>query len=158
MGSKESGLASPRRRPLSGEEFRSTYSKVPRLCVEVVVKTDAGVVLLVRKEASWKGQWHIPGGTVFYQEPLETAVERVAQEELGIEVNIEKLIGYIEYPSEVKERGFGWAVGIAFLCTPASDVDSAAWEKADIKVFQELPDNLIEEQRPILEQALAAAV
>lgn len=73
-------------------------------------------------------------------------------------MSIEKLLGYIEYPSEIKERGFGWAVGIAFLCTPASDIDHDAWKKESIEAFKKLPDNLIEEQRKILEQALATTI
>ena len=143
-----------RQHPFTPEEFKNIYSKVPRLTVEVIVKMEGGVVLLLRQEDSWKGKWHIPGGTVLYQETVESAVKRVAEEEIGLEVKTEKLLGYIEYPSELKERGFGWAIGLAFLCTPASPVDHAGWEKAGLKVFQELPENLIEEQRPALEQAL----
>jgi len=147
-----------RKRPFTPEQFKEIYSKVPRLTTEVIVKVNSGVVLIVRQEDSWKGKWHIPGGTVFYQETMHEAVKRHAQEELGIEVQVGKLFGYIEYPSEQKERGYGSAVGLAFLCTPASEIDYAAWEKAGIKVFQKLPDNLIEEQRNILEQALATDV
>jgi ADP-ribose pyrophosphatase YjhB (NUDIX family) len=147
-------MHTPRLQPLTAEEFERIYSKVPRLTVEVILKVDNGVVLTLRTEKSWQGQYHIPGGTVLYQEPLTGAVQRIAQEELGISVKIQQLVGYIEYPSEVLERGFGWSVGIAFLCEPAEEVDLKDWEARNIRVFEALPENLIAEQRPILEKAL----
>ena len=140
-----------RLQPLSSAEFQEIYSRVPRLCVEVIVQTDRGIVLVQRQEESWKGQWHIPGGTVLYKETLAAAVQRLAEEELGIAVRTDKLVGYIEYPSEERERGFGWSVGIAFLCAPQSGIDWEKWNTNHIKPFTELPDNLIAEQRKILE-------
>ena len=93
-------------KPFSHEEFKNIYSRVPRLCVELVVKTPEGVILSLRKLPSYRGKWHIPGGTVFYKEKVTDAVKRVAAEELGIEVSIRELLGYIDYDSEEKERGF----------------------------------------------------
>ena len=60
-------------KPFSSEEFRSIYSKVPRLCVEVIIKTSGGIVLSLRKLPSWHGKWHIPGGTVYYKEKVADA-------------------------------------------------------------------------------------
>ena len=62
-----------RKKPFSPEEFKLLYSQVPRLVVEVIVKTEIGVALTLRKDTAWNNLWHIPGGTVFYQEyiPLD---------------------------------------------------------------------------------------
>lgn len=135
---------------LTHEEFKAIYSKVPRLCVEVVIKTEQGILLTLRKEPAYKGLWHIPGGTVDYRESLHDAVKRIAKQELAIEVSVEKLIGYIEYFSEEKERGFGYAVGIEFLCHPHSTdfhVDDQAYEA---KFFQSFPENMVTEQKKFL--------
>lgn len=35
----------PQKHPLSKEEFDSIFAKVPRLTVEVVIKTDDGIVM-----------------------------------------------------------------------------------------------------------------
>lgn len=46
-------------------EYDSIYSRVPRLCVEVVISTRAQGVLLTRRDIPPNiGAWHIPGGTV----------------------------------------------------------------------------------------------
>lgn len=144
-----------RHHPFSSEEFKAIYSRVPRLTVEVIVKLDNGVALIKRQEPSWHGQWHIPGGTVLYKETIEQAVKRLAQEELGIQVKMQSLIGYIEYPSEEKERGFGWSIGMAFFCEAVNEIDWEQWQKEGIEVFENLPKNVVEEQRMILEKVLS---
>jgi ADP-ribose pyrophosphatase YjhB (NUDIX family) len=139
------------KKPFTFQEFKKIYSRVPRLTAEVIILTPEGVVLAKRQEKSWHNQWHIPGGTVFHQEPLKKAVQRVAQDEIGVTVNIKKLLGYIEYPSTEKERDFDWPVGIAFLC----EIKSGQLLKNErIKAFKKLPKNIISEQRKILQTVL----
>ncbi|HYD35399.1 MAG TPA: NUDIX domain-containing protein [Vitreimonas sp.] len=140
--------------PFTADEFKHIYSQVPRLTVEVVVMTTQGVILTWREESSWQNSWHIPGGTVYYQETLHDAVHRIAGEELGVEVEIEEQIGYIEYPSEEKERGFGWSVGIAFQCRLADEAELPNLLSDKLNTFFELPSTIIEEQRAIIEKVL----
>ena len=90
---------------LTIKEFKEIYSKVSRATVSLVIKTNKGIALSLRNLPSWRNKWHLPGGTIFYKETVENAVKRKAKEELGIKVKIVKLLGYIEYPSEEKERG-----------------------------------------------------
>ena len=85
-----------------------------------------------------------------YGEPLTDAVLRVAEMELGARVEIDDLLGYIEYPSHL-ERGLDWPVGIAFRVhlTAASAEqlqtvpDVTAW-------FSTLPQDMHEEQKAFL--------
>ncbi len=144
----------PRLQPLSDQEFESIYSKVPRLCVEIVLLSGEGLVLSQRSHSSWKGQWHLPGGTVLYQESMEDAVKRIAKEELGITVKICDLLGYIEYPSEVKERGFGWSVGMAFLCETKQELPEVNQDQEPVKLFKNLPTGIVAEQRAFLKKVL----
>ena len=92
------------RTPLPQAEYEAIYAKVPRLTVEVVIVSSDGVLLALRQKGPCVGLWHIPGGTVRFGEPLTDAVQRVAEEELGAEVAVDGLLGYIEYPSHL-ERG-----------------------------------------------------
>jgi ADP-ribose pyrophosphatase YjhB (NUDIX family) len=86
--------------PLTQKEFDEIYAKVPRLTVEVIVKNDKGAVYLTRRAIEpCKGQWHLPGGTVRFGEPVAEAVKRIAERELRITVKQAKNVGYIEYPS-----------------------------------------------------------
>ena len=139
-------------RPFSPEEFKAIFSKVPRLCVELVIKTPEGIILALRSLPTWSGQWHLPGGTVFYKEKIAHAIERIAKDELGISVNIQRLLGYIEYPSEEKERGFGSTVGMIFLCShnKVTDIKPNNDEASEIKIFKELPPNIVEEHHKFL--------
>ena len=74
------------KKPLTFEEFKTIYSKVPRLTVEVIVKTDKGILFTKRLIPPYVGSWHFPGGTVYYKETITDAIERVAQDELGVKV------------------------------------------------------------------------
>ena len=121
-GSRSGGHVAP---PLSEQEFRETYAKVPRLTVEVVVRGPQGVLLTQRSVGPCAGLWHIPGGTVRFAEPLVAAVRRVASAELAMEVEVGPLLGYIEYPSHYR-NGLDSPVGMAFLCHVADDSASAA--------------------------------
>lgn len=143
-----------RKQPLSHEEFETIYSKVPRVTVEVVITNAKGVVLALRQEPSWHGLWHIPGGTILSKETVHQALERIAYEELGVRVSVGEILGYIEYPSEEEEHGFGWSVGLAFHCQLASSVDQERWDREKIQFFTALPDNMLEEQQAVLELAL----
>ena len=138
--------------PLTEEEFKSIYSRVPKLTVEVIIKTPDGIVLSLRDLSSWHNQWHIPGGTVFYKEFVEDAVRRVAKNELGVDVSILSLIGYIEYPSEENERGFGQSVGLAFLCEATSTEFINDTQSSKIQIFSELPENTVLEQKEFLDK------
>ena len=66
------------------KEFLSIYRKVPRLCVDLVVKNKNGVLLTKRDIKPSKGMWHIPGGTILYDESVKDAIKRVAKEETGL--------------------------------------------------------------------------
>src|SRR5258706_5317068 len=107
--------------PFTLEEFRSIYSQVPRLTVEVIIKNENGLLLTLRKIQPFQNLWHIPGGTVYFKEPISIAVSRVAKEELGVEVQIEKFLGYIEYLHQDDiGNWFDHPVGLVFLCNQIS--------------------------------------
>lgn len=143
--------------PFSYEEFKEIYSRVPRLAVELVIQTPEGVALTLRSRFGWENKWHMPGMTLLYKERVVDAIQRVAQEEAGVSVRVERLLGSIEYTSEEQERGFGWTVSLAFLCTVISGELRVNKDASDIKAFRKLPQNLIEEQRNILESVLCSS-
>lgn len=133
-------------------EFHAIFSRVPRLSVEVVIVTpERGVLLMLRDIPPNIGAWHIPGGTVMFGERLTDAVKRVARDELGLEVTVGDLLGYIEYPSHY-ENGLDSPVGLAFATTPAAGLaddppEGCAW-------FRSLPAGLYSEQAEFLARQL----
>ena len=138
-------------KPFSKEKFKEIYSKVPRFCVEVLVRSPQGLLLSLRKEGhGWANMWHFTGGMVFYRESIEDAVHRVALEEAGVKVKIVKCLGMMEFLDEEKERGFGHSISASYLCDlvegePRPDEDSAALE-----YFKEIPENIVWQHRDLL--------
>ena len=132
-------------------DFDAIFSRVPRLSVEVVIYTpERGVLLVLRDIPPNVGAWHIPGGTVLFAERLTDAVRRVARDELGLDVSVGNLLGYIEYPSHY-ENGLDSPVGLAFHTVPAAAPDADPPEGCNW--FQSLPAGLYAEQAEFLARA-----
>lgn len=135
-------------RPFTFEEFKAIYSKVPRLCVEVVVCGENGVLLTYRDIDPWKNTWHLPGGTVYFEEPAVDACKRIAKEELGADVSIDKFAGYLEYPSTKDQPGaFDWSVSLMFLASLTSNKINLSSEAKDYKFYKKLPENTLPEHK-----------
>jgi len=139
-----------RKQPFTSQEFKEIYSKATRLTVVLVIQNEKGILLTLRQKNGWEGKWHIPGGTVFYRESLEDAVKRVAREELKLEVNVKNLLGYIEYPSEVEERGFGYTVALAFSVKSENFNFIPDDQVSEANFFKTLPENIIQEEKEFL--------
>lgn len=136
--------------PLPEAEYQEIFRKVPRLTVELVVRSDFGVLLTRRAGGPCDGLWNLPGGTVRFAELLSDAVHRVALDEIGVDVVIDELLGYIEYPSHA-QRGIDWPVGLAFrthLPTDRGQMLSTVHDR--LEWFVQLPDEMHEEQRCFL--------
>jgi len=148
----------PRNRPFSDAEFKTIYSQTPRLTVDIILKIGSGLVLVERQEESWHGQWHLPGGTVFYREKLANAIRRVGLEELGIAVQPLKLVEPIEYWDELEERGFGFSVSLVYICEAVEPITPeliSAWKNQKIEIFDQVPANTVREQIPLIKHQLS---
>ena len=143
------------RGPLPQKEFDSIFSRVPRLTVEVVIdSTSHGVLLALRDFGPCQGLWHLPGGTVRFGEPVVEAVRRVASDELGVAVEVGRLLGYIEYPSHY-ENGLDSPVGLAFHVDVAGGPPDAHALRSQCAWFTVLPANMHEEQIQFLAEHLS---
>ena len=103
---------------LSKEEFVDIYKRVPRLTVDLVIKSADGILLSLRDIEPWKGFWHLPGGTVAKGEKITEAAERIAKGETGLDIKIIKELGYLEYLVEVREEGNLHSVSIVLEVEP----------------------------------------
>lgn len=136
--------------PFTQEEFDDIYSKVPRLTVEVLLNDPIkGTYLTLRDIEPCKGQWHLPGGTVFFGESLETSVKRVAEREIGIDVIASHMVGLIEYPGHYK-NGMDQPVGIVFLVDDYKGEVTVNDEAAKGQWFTKLPEPMHGEQDTFL--------
>jgi len=133
-------------------EFYRIYNKVPRLCVDIIINSDEGILLSKRNISPAKGKWHIPGGTVFFDETLEQAAKRISKEELGLDIELVKTLGIIEYLT--KEEIFGRPISIVFLARIVSGVLKLDKQSTEIGFFKNPPENMPIDQRKFLENNL----
>lgn len=110
--------------PVGDEAWRTIVANVPIVSVDLVVRVDGGVVLGKRTNEPGAGEWFVPGGRVHRGERLSDAVHRVAAEELGVDVEIERRLGVYEHfwdAAEYEGVDGKHYVPVGFLVVPADD-------------------------------------
>jgi ADP-ribose pyrophosphatase YjhB (NUDIX family) len=131
---------------LPKDEFMAIYHRVPRAAVDVIVKTDQGIVLTKRSIPPYQGMWHIPGGTILFMEPVDHALARIAAEELGIEIKVVGLLGLIEYFNDNGRH----TICNEYLAQIASGEIRGSDQGEEWAFFNQVPDNIIPEQGDFL--------
>jgi ADP-ribose pyrophosphatase YjhB (NUDIX family) len=107
----------------------------PKVAVGVVVEMDGGIVLGKRAHEPMLGAWSFPSGFVDAGEVLEDAAVREVEEETGLKVQLERLLGVY---SRAGER----VVFIAYAGRPVGGTLAAGEECFEVKTFP--PDALPE--------------
>lgn len=131
--------------------------ETPKLMVDVVVPSEDGRVLLIRRGSEpFEGRWALPGGFVEVGETVEDAAVREANEETGLDVEILRLVGVYSQPDR-DPRGHN--VSCAFLArpTPGSSADpSAATDAAEAAFLDPWTVELAFDHAKIVADALTA--
>lgn len=99
--------------------FECFLEKMPQVCVELVVESDQGILLIKRTQKP--NLWFWPGSRLYKGEALEDAAHRIAHEELSIGVDLEKQLGVHSHFWETEEVDEGVSrhtVNVVFLATP----------------------------------------
>lgn len=148
-----------RKQPLTSEEFQGIYSKVPRLCVDLLIVHEGKVLMTLRTKNGWEGMWHLPGGTVYLNERIVDAVRRVGLEELSVEVKIAKFLGYQDWINLGDGPGFGSGCSLVFLCliegTEGIILDEGA---SEFRLFDQIPENIVVEHERWVRDVLTLGV
>lgn len=129
------------------EVFKSIYSQVPRLCVDLVIRDNEGVLLTFRN-IDPKGFWHLPGGTVLLDESVEEAAQRIAQEELGVEISLKKLLGVMDFHQGY--TGLGHPVSLAYDVIITRGEIKLDEQASEAKFFKKIPSNTLGEHKKFL--------
>lgn len=108
----------------------------PSLAVDVIISSDAGVVMIKRGQGPYKGMWALPGGFVQYGEEVEDAAVREAREETGLRVRLRKLVGVYSNP---KRDPRGHVVSVCFLGEKVSGELKSTKEVMEARVFEDIP-------------------
>lgn len=106
------------RKFLPDELYELIFKLVPRLCVDVVIVNEHNdsIVLVTRDVGANAGMWNIPGGWIKYNERMERAVLRKAEQETGLDVKIDKTLsnGIIKLYDNPDIDKIGWRRGEGF--------------------------------------------
>src|SRR5215207_5295209 len=100
----------------------------PKVAVGVVVEMDGGIVLGKRAHEPMMGAWSFPSGFVDSGEVLEVAAVREVEEETGLKVRLDRLIGVYSRPGER-------VVFIAYAGTPVGGKLEAGEECFEVRTF-----------------------
>ncbi len=139
------------------ESYKMILDNMPIVCIDsVVVNADGEYLLVKRNNHPLKGEYWLPGGRLMKNETLREAVKRKMKQELGIDVEIERLMGFFETvfkKTSINVAGGFHAVSFVFLLKPLQekivlDNQSSSW-----KWFKELPEKLIELLQPFQEES-----
>ena len=137
---------------LPKKEFKRIFSKVPRLCVDLVIKDKTGIVLVLREIAPWKGLWHVPGGTVYFGESLKQAAVRVAKEETGLKVEVVKPLIATEFLEEIKSAN-RHTVSVGLLCKIKGGKLKGSFQGETVRIFKTIPKRTIAKHKKIIDSA-----
>ena len=137
------------------EKYKMIMENMPIVCTDGVIVNDNGEYLLVyRNNHPLKGEYWLPGGRVMKNETLCEAVKRKMNQELGIDVEIERLLGFFEtvfQKTRVSGIGGFHAISFVFLLKPLQEKIVLDSQSSDWKWFNELPAKFLEMLQPIQE-------
>jgi colanic acid biosynthesis protein WcaH len=83
--------------------WRTIVANVPIVSVDLLVRTDEGLLFGKRTNEPAKGYWFPPGGRVQKGETRADAVHRVAREECGLDVELVESLGAFEHIYETAD-------------------------------------------------------
>ena len=132
-------------KPIPPDKWETIVANVPLVSVDLVVEHDGGVLLGKRENEPAKGEWFLPGGRVQKGETRREAVHRVANEELGVTVEINESLGAFEHiydTSDVENVDTKHYLANGYVVDVASEQFQADNQHEKIRVFQSKPDSL----------------
>jgi colanic acid biosynthesis protein WcaH len=111
---------------LSFDKLAQVVENAPLVSIDLIVKNDRDEILVgLRKNEPARDFWFVPGGRILKEERIAQAFERIACEELGLNLTYEDagFVGVFEhfYPSNFTQKGsFGTHyVALAYQITTA---------------------------------------
>lgn len=76
---------------LPDEVFFYISKTTPLVNVDLLIKDEKGRTLLSWRNDQYSGKgWYVPGGIVRFKETLETRVKKVAEAEIGLDIDFDK--------------------------------------------------------------------
>lgn len=125
----------------------------PSLAVDGLIIHQGKLVLIKRKNPPFKGKYALPGGFIEYNERVEEAVVREAEEETGLKTGIKSLIGVYSAPDRDPR---GHTISVVFQLEVKGGKLKSGSDAEDVELFdlKKLP-KLAFDHDVIIKDALA---
>lgn len=127
----------------SKNEFDIARAYFPFSCVDLVVMSNRGIVLTMRRIEPYKGMWHLPGGIIHRGQTMLQKAEEVAERELRCKINVHHFLGVFE-----NFHPYRHDISHCFLATMQNK--DHKFTGIDTKFFMEAPDNTIPFHKKII--------
>jgi perosamine synthetase len=95
---------------INDELYKKIHQNMPIACIDVVLRTPDGFILVKRDNQPAKKQWWLVGGRIKRNESMKDAVIRKVKEEIGIGITeVNKILGGYEtiFDTDPFEHGMG---------------------------------------------------
>ncbi len=120
----------------------------PYSTVDVVIRNNDSFILAKRTIPPYQNKWNLPGGVVFKTEKLAVAAKRVAKEELGLTVKIERFLGVYENPVLSRHD-----ISHVFIVSILKGKIIHDFQSSEVKFFKNVPQNMVPYQKKIVYDA-----
>ena len=127
---------------IPNNEWKTIVSNVPIVSVDLLVQYKNGILLGKRVNEPAKGHWFMPGGRVQKGETRSEAVHRIAEEELGLKVQIVESLGTFEHfyqKSDVDEIKTKHYLANGFVVDVLDGDPQPDDQHSDLRVFHSIP-------------------
>ncbi|PIS16659.1 MAG: hypothetical protein COT61_02785 [Candidatus Portnoybacteria bacterium CG09_land_8_20_14_0_10_44_13] len=116
----------------------------PSAVVAGMIINKEGKILLC-KSSKWNNLWVVPGGHIEYGESIEEAIKREVKEEVGLDIELEKILfvqELIEPKDYFKKRHF-----ISFQCICSTKIDDVKLDNIEMQNYKWVkPENALKEE------------
>ena len=117
-----------------------------RVGVFAVIESGGKILLARRRDINW---WNLPGGGMEAKETVDEALRREVREEVGIEIDIDYLVGVYSKPQKSEIVLSFWCHHRSGTPTTSDEVSEVGWFAPDA-----LPEPLLPKHRQRLLDAL----
>lgn len=116
---------------LSDDDYDFIYSRVPRICADLLIVNSKGQVLMTKRTIEpYIDHWHLPGGRIKFKESVKDALNRVSKAEIGVEFDEDiKLVGVCEYPDEIQKEQERHSISLVHIFEVDDDIKLSAQDK-----------------------------
>lgn len=134
---------------LPDEIFYYISRTTPLINVDLLIKDENGRTLLAWRDDKYSGTgWHIPGGIIRHKESMKTRIKKVAQKEIGAEIEYEPVPIAINEMIHLDRTDRSHFISLLFKCFLNSSFNAAnkgvtSNTPGYLKWHNKCPDNLI---------------